>query len=123
LTESCEVVVADLGAVERVSGTLLQSFEAVVLVSGSDPVGLARMLKVRERLLDIVDDAAVLVAINKAPRRTFYKSEIRAEVSAAMAGTPFVLLPFADSMFEAAWDGRTLKGGRFTKEVGRIANL
>lgn len=123
LTEVCEILVADLGSVERVAGPLLRGFEAVILVGGSDPVSLARMLKARERLVEIVDDPTVLVAINKAPRRPFYRSEIRAELTAAMGSAPFVLLPFEEAMFEAAWDGRTVSRGRFGREVGRVASL
>lgn len=123
LAERCDVVIADLGAEEKVSGTLLQAFEAVILVSGPDPVALARMIRSKERLDDIVGDTAVLVAINRTPHRPFYRSEIKAEVSAALRGSPFVMLPFDDSMVEASWDGKVLHSGRFTREVSRIADL
>ncbi len=123
LTDRCDVLVADLGTEERVSGQILQAFEAVILVTGSDPGSLTRMLRSKDRILDLVGDASLLVAINTTPRRPYYRNEIRAEVAGSLAGTPFVLLPYDPKLVEAAWDGTPVNGGRFAAEVGRIADL
>lgn len=123
LAERCDVLVADLGAEERVSGVLLESFEAVILLSGSDPVSLTRMFRSRERLAQIAERTGVLVAINRVPRRRFHRAEIRAEVSSVLGEAPFVLLPLDESLPESAWEGNPVTSGPFIKEVSRISDL
>jgi MinD-like ATPase involved in chromosome partitioning or flagellar assembly len=123
LAETCQVMVADLGPEERAQGIVIKGFDTVILVASGDPIGLARLLKVRTHLETLLHPDQVLVVVNKTPRRRFYRAEIRSEVSWAMGGAPFALLPFDDGLVAAAWDGRPTPSGPFGKEVARIADL
>jgi MinD-like ATPase involved in chromosome partitioning or flagellar assembly len=123
IAERYPLVVADLGAEERVNRHLLRSFDAVVLVSGPDPVGLARLFKSRDRIVADTDEDQILVVVNKVPGRRFYKSEIRAEVGPVLRGGSLLLLPFDEGIVDASWGGTLVNRGRFAKEFKRVARL
>jgi MinD-like ATPase involved in chromosome partitioning or flagellar assembly len=123
LSESWNVVVADLGGEDRSQGVVVRGFDVVILVTSGDPVGLTRLVKVRERFENLIHPDQVLVVVNKSPRRRFQRAEIRAEVAWAMGGVPFALVPFDEGVTTAAWDGRPAPSGPYAREVERIADL
>jgi MinD-like ATPase involved in chromosome partitioning or flagellar assembly len=123
LAESSQLVIGDLGAESRVDRSLLAGFESVILVSGADPVGLSRMVRVRDRLTQTVERSHLLVVVNRVPQRRFYRAEIRSEISSVLAGNPLALLPFDPSIEGSAWDGRMVTRGHFIREIDRVAEL
>jgi MinD-like ATPase involved in chromosome partitioning or flagellar assembly len=123
LTERYEVLVADLGAEERVPDIIVGGFDVVLLVASGDPVGLARLQKVRDRVVHILDRTEVVVVVNKVPVRRFYRAELKAEADSLMPGFPVVLLPHDPNLAGEAWEGRVAHRGPFAKEVDRIAGL
>ncbi|MEX0864640.1 MAG: hypothetical protein WD269_07175 [Acidimicrobiia bacterium] len=123
LAELPGILVADLGAEERAQGVVIKGFESLILVAAGDPIGLARLFKIRERFDGLVDRGQVLVAINKTPRRRFYRSEIAFEVRSTIGGLPSVLLPFDEGIAASVWEGKPASKGGFAHEVSRITAL
>ena len=123
LAETFQVLVADLGSEERCQGLILRGFDAVILVANGDPISLTRMMKVAERLDDLLDDGQLVAAVNKTPRRRFHRGEIRTEITKGLPGVPLLILPFDERVSRAVWDGKPTSKGVFTREVERIADL
>jgi MinD-like ATPase involved in chromosome partitioning or flagellar assembly len=123
LAETFPVVVADVGAEDRCQGVILRGFDAVILVANGDPVSLTRLMKVAERMDDLLDHGQLVAAVNKAPRRRFHRGEIRTEVNRSLPGIPLLILPFDERVTTAVWDGKPTARGAFTREVERIADL
>lgn len=118
-----DVVVADLGALDRVIGGLLNRFDLLLLVGRADPVGITRLFRCAERLLDTRDAAQVLLVVNMAPRGRFHQSEIRMEVQDAFGQLPLALLPHDKTIAAQAWSGEPVSRGAFRKAVREIARL
>lgn len=118
-----DVVIADMGAVGPAIRGLIGRLESVVLIGTGDPVGVTRLLRSAEQLLDLAEPRATALIVNMTPRKRFHGSEIRREIQDAFPRIPVVMLPFDRRIAEAAWEGRQLARGPFRKAVGRMARL
>lgn len=118
-----DVVVVDMGAFDRAIRGSIGRLDSVMLVGTGDPVGVTRLLRGIERLLDSADPRTAVAVVNMTPAKRFHGSEIRREIQEVFPHTPVVLLPFDRRVAEAAWEGERLSKGRFHKAVARMARL
>lgn len=123
LAETGDLVVVDLGPLDRSLRSLTSRFDTVAVVGTGDPVGVTRLFRTVELMVDIVGEKSLLVIANKIPDRPFHMSEVRAEISSAWPDLPLLAIPFDPGLVEATWDGRPSARGPFAKAVGRAASL
>ena len=117
-----DVVIADLGPLDRSLLGLARGFDALGVVGVGDPVGIARLLRTVERALESVTDEAVVIVVNKTPRR-FHDGEVRFELSRVFPTLPIVTLPFDGGLADCAWEGTSSKRGAFARSLGQMAAL
>lgn len=118
-----EVVVADLGAFERSIRGLVSRMNSTILVGTGDPVGVARLLAVAERLLDLVEPEIVLLVVNQTSRNKYRQSEIRHEIEKGIPHVPVIIVPFDRAVARAAWEGQLVPRSQFRKTVRKMAAL
>jgi MinD-like ATPase involved in chromosome partitioning or flagellar assembly len=123
LSGSTEVIVADLGPLQLAVRGAFRGFDTVALVGTGDPIGVARLLRSADHLLDLVGSDSLVLVANKTSRRRFYESEIRREVQHAFPDLPLVVLPFDRRLTDSMWEGQVRQSGPFAKAVGRMATL
>jgi Flp pilus assembly CpaE family ATPase len=103
-------------AAPRRNGATLASLEAariVVAVAGADPVGLARFVRARADLMDVLPHGELLTVINRVRRGVVGAGDPREEIAAALsryaAITSIASIPDDAAAFDAAMvDGRLL---------------
>jgi MinD-like ATPase involved in chromosome partitioning or flagellar assembly len=123
LVEHCQVLIADMGGEERLPSPVFKGFEVILVVASGDPIGLTRLIQMRDRLVAWSDHSQVVLILNRAPSGRFYESEIRNEVAAALGGMPTVFLPSDDRLSGASWQGRPAIRGGFARQVTRVADV
>lgn len=123
LAASADVVVADLGEVSSWGDGILGRPDALVLVAAGDPVGVTRLVRDAPRWSAHADASSMLVVLNRCPRRRFHRGELADQVVEALGTVPLVVLAHDERVVEAAWEGLPVTGGRFGKELGRMASL
>lgn len=123
LSESVDVLVADLGPLQHSVSGVLRGFDAVALVGTGDPVGITRLLHSAERAMEQIPAEAIVLVANKTFRRRYYESEIRRELQSSFPDVPLVVLPFDQRLSESIWEGQPSRRGPFARSVGRMASL
>jgi MinD-like ATPase involved in chromosome partitioning or flagellar assembly len=123
LSESVDVLVADLGPLQHSVGGVLRGFDAVALVGTGDPVGITRLLHSAGRIMEQVPAEAVVLVANKTFPRRYYESEIRRELQSSFPDVPLVVLPFDQRLSASIWEGQLSPRGPFARSVGRMASL
>ena len=123
LFDLSEVIVADLGPLQHAVRGAFRGFDTVALIGPGDPIGVARLLRSVEQLVEIVDPDSLVVVANKTPRRRYYESEIRREIQGAYPELPLVVLPFDQRLSASLWAGQVRQSGPFAKAVDRMAAL
>ena len=123
LATTVELVVVDLGPLDRSLRPLISRFDTLAVVGTGDPVGVTRLCRTVEATLEMAGETPVVAIANKVPPRPFHMAEVRTEISRAWPDLPVVALPADASLVDAAWDGRPASKGPFTKAVGRAASL
>jgi len=118
-----ELVVVDLGPLDRALRPLVSRFDTLAVVGSGDPVGVTRMLRTVETATEIASETAVVLVANKVPGRPFHHAEIRTELAGAWPGLPVLTLPEDSGLTRAAWEGRASRRGSFSKAIGRAAAL
>jgi MinD-like ATPase involved in chromosome partitioning or flagellar assembly len=115
------VVVADLGVLspDRLG---LPTFNGLIVVGSSNPVGLSRLVRLVQAVTIIAGGADVVAVGNRTAggRREF---ETRAELTRLLPGVPVAILPEDRGMERAAWEGVTLTRGMFARSMERMATL
>ena len=110
LASRAEVVVADLGPIRQSEPGLLSEFDSVIVVGTADPIGIARLIKTVESVLDRDPSQSVLAVANMIPRGGFRRTETINELGRSLADVPVVAIPYDNRLSRASWDG-TLAGG------------
>ena len=123
LSQTRQVVVIDLGPQDRSVPGVYGQLDTTIVVGAADPVGVSRLIRVVGELIDRGGVAEPVLVINKVPKRAFYQSEVRAEISAAYPDFPLVLLPIEDRVAASAWEGIATGRGSFSKGIVRMASL
>lgn len=118
-----DLVVVDLGPLDRALRALVRGFDTLAVVGTGDPVGVNRMTRTVEIAVDLgLDDGVVLVA-NKVPPGSYYHAEVRTELAITWPDLPVVTLPVDPRVAEAAWNGVPSVRGPFSKSIERAAAL
>ncbi len=101
---------------------LLTVADQVVLVGAPTPVGVARLLDwvVRHRAVD--QDRPIHVVLNRAPGGGYRRGELMREVFRSFMPASLHVLPADRRVEEAAWDGRLVREGPFTRAVAELAD-
>jgi MinD-like ATPase involved in chromosome partitioning or flagellar assembly len=123
LSESVDVLVADLGPLQHSVRGVLRGFDAIALVGTGDPVGITRLLHSAGRAIEQVPAEAVVLVANKTFPRRYYESEIRRELQSSFPDVPLVVLPFDQRLSASIWEGELSPRGPFARSVGRMASL
>jgi MinD-like ATPase involved in chromosome partitioning or flagellar assembly len=118
-----DVLVADLGPVPSVEVGVIREFDSIILVGTGDPVGVARMIRTANELLDVGPEQSMLAVINKVPSSGYRQAESMSEVSRALPALPVFTLPFDKRVEEAAWDGLLSRRGSFAKSVRSMSDV
>jgi len=123
LVRIADIVVADLGPLDRSIGGVLNRMSALALVGSADPVGLTRLMRSAELLTDAIEIHRLVLVVNKAPARPYYRAEVRAEVAKTLPGLPLVVLPFDRRLIESSWEGSIPDRGSFIRSVRAVARV
>jgi MinD-like ATPase involved in chromosome partitioning or flagellar assembly len=121
VSETAEVVVADLGALRDGESWLMGGvWDTLIVVGTPDPVGVGRMLKLTRRLIE--SHASLLMVLNRCPRG-FDTAESIAVLNRRLPGTPITTVPFDEKVKRAAWDGTQVDRGRFVRAMGGFTDV
>ncbi|MCZ6568155.1 MAG: hypothetical protein O6923_07625 [Actinobacteria bacterium] len=123
LSESVDVLVADLGPVRHSVQGVLRGLDAIALVGTGDPVGITRLLYSAERAMEQVPAEAMVLVANKTFRWQYNESEIRRELQSSFPKLPLVVLPFDQRLSDSVWAGRLSLRGPFARSMGQMASL
>ena len=118
-----DVIVVDLGPMRHVEPGLFREFDTVLVVGTGDPVGVARLIRTAASLLTRDPAQSVLAVVNKTGRGTFRRAEIAGEINRAIPGLPVLTVPFEDRLDQAAWDGRLVDKGRYSRAVHAMSEV
>lgn len=123
LSESVDVLVADLGPMRHSVQGVLRGLDAIALVGTGDPVGITRLLYSAERAMEQVPAEAMVLVANKTFRWQYNESEIRRELQSSFPKLPLVVLPFDQRLSDSVWAGRLSLRGPFARSMGQMASL
>ncbi len=123
LSESCEVVVADLGPLGAAEPGLVREFDTVLIVGTATPVGVARLIKTVESVLSAAPSLSVLVVVNKTGKGSYRRTEILGEIGRTLPDVPVVTVPFDQRLESAVWDGRIHRRGRYEKALRSMSGV
>ncbi len=123
LEQIAEIVIVDLGPLDRAISGVFSRLSTVAVVGSADPVGMTRLMKSAEVLLESVDSQRLVLVVNKAPSRPYYQAEIRAEIAKALPGLPLIVLPFDRRLTQASWEGSIPDRGAFIRAVRGVARV
>lgn len=123
LSESREVVVADLGPLGNAEPGLLREFDTVIIVGTATPVGVARLIKSVENVLSSAPSLSVLAVVNKTGKGSFRRAEIIGEIARTLPDVPVVTVPFDHRLELAVWDGTVELRGRYGKALQSMAGV
>lgn len=118
-----QVVIGDLGVLGRVFDEIMDRVDALVVVARGDPVGVTRLMREAPHIRHRAETTPTAVVVNMCPRRRYHRGEIADEVVSALSTIPVVLVPRDRRVEAAGWEGVPAHGGRFAREVGRMADL
>jgi Mrp family chromosome partitioning ATPase len=100
---------------------LVAEADVVVAVCDPSPHGVGRLLGWSVAALALAPGAAVLVAVNRAPRARFRRGELYEEISTSLPLVDVVFVPADGRVGDAAWNGTAVGRGPFTRAVDEIA--
>ena len=123
VARSWDVIVADIGPFDRSVQGVVSQFDIILIVTTPDPVGVGRLMRSAEHLLDHVGEEQVVVVVNRVRGRKYYEAEIRAEVSKAFPGLPVLFLPHDHRLGDLSWEGKLSSRGSFARGLSRMARL
>ena len=123
LSESREVVVADLGPLEDAEPGLLREFDTVIIVGTGTPVGVARLIKTVENVLSAAPSLSVLAVVNKTGKGSYRRAEILGEITRTLPDVPIVTVPFDHRLESAVWDGTIHRRGRYGKALRSMSGV
>jgi MinD-like ATPase involved in chromosome partitioning or flagellar assembly len=129
-----EVVVIDgVGSLHDLGGSprgrfataraLAAEADALVAVCDASPVGIARLLAWIVEARGLAPSTPVMVAVNRAPSAAFRRGELYDEIRSSIDVVEVAFIGLDPRVADAAWDGRSVARGRFTRAVARLAKV
>lgn len=123
LGSSHRILVVDLGAADRASRGLIRGLDALALIGTGDPVGVTRLIRTGEWLVEVVEVDRIVLVVNRVPRGRYFQSEVRRELAGSFGSIPIVLLPEDNRVGPSVWEGRPVGRGPFKGSLGRMSSL
>ncbi len=93
----------------------------VLGVTSASPLGSTRLLAMLGDVR-LLGAAPVHVVVNHAPRSQFIQGEIAEEIRRSAGVASVTFLPIDNRVRKAAWQGETVRTGRFLKQVASVAD-
>jgi len=123
LQRSSDVVVADLGPMDRAISGAFSQLSVLALVGSADPVGVTRLMKCADVLQETVDHQRLALVVNKASAGSYYAAEVKSEIADTHPDLPLVILPFDHKLSQSSWAGSVLRRGPFIRAVNGLARV
>jgi MinD-like ATPase involved in chromosome partitioning or flagellar assembly len=127
------VVVDGLGSLQDVGGqsrgrfataqALAREADVLVAVCDASPVGVARLLAWTVEARSLAASTPVVVVMNRAPSAAFRRGELYDEITSSLDVVDVAFLGVDPRVADAAWAGRPVGKGRFTRAVARVAEV
>ena len=86
------------------------------------PVGVARFLSWVVAVRALAPDAALVIAVNRAPRARFRRGELFDELTRSLPPVQVTFLGEDRRVTDAMWDGRLVGGGPFARGAIALAS-
>lgn len=102
---------------------LVTEADAVVGVGLPTPVGVARLLEWVADVRAVAEDIPIHLVVNRSPRSVFKRGELIEEIARTFFAASVTFAAFDRKVEEAAWEGRLVAPGHFTKALSRLAAL
>lgn len=102
------------------SRSMVRRADALVGVGRSDPVSLSRLVRWAAEASRIAPDTPLVLALNRVPRSSYRRSEVRGELSRILPAVPIVVLPEDKRVEEAAWAGAPVAKGPFLRAIAKL---
>ena len=129
-----EIVVVDgLGSLQNLGGPPRGRFETaralaveadiLVAVCDASPVGIARLLAWIVEARGLAPVTPVVVVVNRAPSAAFRRGELYDEIRSSIDVVDVVFTGADARVVDAAWDGRPVARGKFTRTIARLAKV
>lgn len=103
------------------SRAVVSAADTVVGVGLATPVGLTRVLEWAAAVRALTTSAAVHLVLNRAPGSAFQRREIEAELQRTFPPSTLTFLPPDARVPAAAWSGRAVEDGPFSRGVATLA--
>jgi len=134
LGSEVDTVVADgLGALHDVGSqargrfataqALARASDVLVALCDASPVGVSRLLAWTVEARSLAPSTPVIVVVNRAPADAFRRGELFEEITSSLDVIDVVFLATDPRVTEAAWAGRTVARGRFTRGIESVVAL
>lgn len=103
-----------------ISRALLSEADVAVAVGPATPVGVSRLLEWLAAARVLAPSLPVVVAVNRAPRDRYRRAELVTEITRTFEPWALTFVPEDRRVHHAAWAGRTVPRGTFTRAVERL---
>lgn len=134
LSVDAPVVVADgMGCLQDLGGptrgrfatarALAAESDVLVAVSEATPVGVARLLAWAVDARRLARSTAIIAVVNRAPKSAFRRGELYEEIRTSLDVVEVCFVANDRRVGDAAWEGRPVARGPFTRGVARVAEL
>ncbi len=101
---------------------LVAQSDVVVAVCDASPHGIGRLLGWAVEALTLAPDAALFVAVNRAPDARFRRGELYDEISKSLPLGDVRFVPSDRRVADAAWAGTPVARGGFSRAVAELAD-
>ena len=129
-TEAEIVVVDGIGSLQDLGGlprgrfatarALAVEADVLVAVCDASPVGITRLLAWTVEVRTIAPSTPIVVAVNRAPSASFRRGELYDEITSSIDVIDVQFVGVDSRVVAAAWEGRGVARGRFTRAVSRV---
>ena len=95
----------------------------LVAVCDASPVGIARLLAWTVEARGLAPLTPIVVVVNRAPSASFRRGELYDEIRSSIDVIEVGFVGVDSRVVDAAWDGRPVGRGPFTRAVSRISKV
>lgn len=133
LGADAEIVVVDgIGSLQDLGGprgrfatarALAIEADVLVAVCDASPVGIARLLAWTVEARALAPSTPMVVVVNRAPSAAFRRGELYDEITSSVDVVEVGFAGLDSRVVDAAWEGRPVTRGKFTRAVSRICEV